>query len=141
MWIRSVFNNVIEAFAIYNGELYAGGAFTIVDLDTVNHIAKWIGGSYTSVCGNTTAITEQTQQNFSVQVIPNPVTTNAIFQITGSSGNKTLLIYDQLGREIWRKETDENQIEFSVEGLSAGMYFYRVEQKGEIQASGKLVVQ
>lgn len=73
-----------------------------------------------------TSIHEEQTQIFSVLVFPNPVKTNTTFQITGSDENKTLIIFDQIGKEIWRKETDENQIEFFVENFAMGLYYYQV---------------
>lgn len=86
-------------------------------------------------------INENVSTNFTVTVFPNPATTNATFQFTGSDGNKMLVIYDQLGKEIWRKEAPQNQIEFSTEGFASGLYFYRVEKEEEIKIFGKLIIQ
>ncbi len=84
---------------------------------------------------------ENTENDFQVEVFPNPVITNATFQMTGFDGNKTLIIYDQLGKEIWRKESFENQVEFSVEGISSGLYFYRIESNGGNKANGKFIIE
>lgn len=133
-----------DRVAFYNDTMYVSGPFLQTDSATANYheIAKWIGGNYVDTCGAiTTGINENETADFSVQLIPNPVIQNGIFQITGLDGNKTLIIYDQLGREIWRKESGENQIEFSAEGFSSGMYFYQVVEKDNIKASGKFIVQ
>jgi hypothetical protein len=116
----------------YNNELYVGGQFLKIGGIYTNCIAKWheVGAS----------INEQVQQSLSVLIFPNPAATNTTFQITGSPGNKTLIIYDQLGKEILRKETAENQIELSVEGFVPGLYFYRIETGGERNASGKFII-
>jgi hypothetical protein len=76
-----------------------------------------------------------------VVVFPNPAQTSTTFKMENLDGNKTLIIYDQLGKEIWRKETAENEIGFSTDGFAAGLYFYRMEREGEIIASGKLVIE
>jgi hypothetical protein len=94
-----------------------------------------------SVLCNTTSVEENILSNFSVQEFPNPVSTNATFQITGFDGNKTLIIYDQLGKEIWEKESVENQIEFSAENFSSGLYFYRVTLENGNTVSGKFIIQ
>ena len=42
-------NNRVNALAVYNGELYAGGRFTTADGNQANHIAKWNGTNWTSL--------------------------------------------------------------------------------------------
>jgi hypothetical protein len=136
-------NIPVAPIEVYNGEIYVGsGCQLTINGSPMFGIAKWIGGNYTDACGHLTlGITETMEQNQLVRIFPNPVTTNAIFQLTGSSENKTLIIYDQLGKEIWRKETSESQIEFSTEGIATGLYFYRVQfQSGSI-SSDKLIIQ
>ena len=133
--------DIMFAMTDFNDSLYIS-AGSIFNNNPTNGFVMWVGGSYTDTCGVvTTGFNEPIQQIFSVSVFPNPVTTNATFQISGSDENKTLTIFDQFGKEIWRKETDENQIEFSVEGFSAGLYFYRVELNGENKTNGKFIIE
>jgi hypothetical protein len=135
-------DNIVLALGTYRSELYIGGAFDTIGGDTICSVAKWIGGNYVDTCGViSTGVNEQAGQNFSVQVFPNPLNQNGTFQINGLEGNKTVVIYDQLGKEIWRKETNENQIEFLTENFTTGMYFYRLELNGEIKATGKFIVE
>jgi len=42
-------DNAVYALAIYNGDLYAGGAFTNAGSGAASHIAKWDGGSWAPV--------------------------------------------------------------------------------------------
>jgi hypothetical protein len=122
------------------GNIFVSGSFSDVAYFDADSLVSY--GNYDIFIGKidfTTGITEQVQ-NFSVNVFPNPAITSTTFQMNGLIGSKTIIIYDQLGKEIWRKETNENQIEFSVENLAAGLYFYRVEQKGEASANGKFII-
>lgn len=77
----------------------------------------------------------------SIYVFPNPVVTNATFQFTGFDENKTLFIFDQFGKEIWRKVTFENQIEFPSENFASGLYYYQVLSTTGKIATGKLVIE
>ncbi len=88
-----------------------------------------------------TSITEPSLSNQSLSVFPNPATTIATFHMNGFDGNKTLIIYDQFGKEIWRKETSENQIEFSTSGFASGLYFYKVHQNENISSTGRFIIQ
>ena len=90
---------------------------------------------------NEVAVPENINNTFEVNVFPNPASTSVTFQLNGFDEIKTLVIYDPLGKEIWRKETDENQIELSVEGFAVGIYFYNIEQRGECKAKGKIIIQ
>jgi len=54
-------NGDVYALAVFNNELYAGGAFTKAGGTTVNYIAKWNGSAWSSVAsgmnGNVRALT------------------------------------------------------------------------------------
>jgi hypothetical protein len=126
--------------AFYNDTMYVAGGFDQVDNLNFPFIAKWIGGNYVDTCGViSTGINESLQQNFSVSVFSNPATISTTFQIENALGNKRIIIYDQLGKEIWRKETNESMIEVSTENFSAGLYFYRIEN-GNAIVQGKFIV-
>jgi hypothetical protein len=126
----------------YHDTLYVGGGFRLAGGDTMFYLAEWIGGNYVDTCGAiNTGISEYNISNSTVCVFPNPAATSTTFKMGNLEGNKTVIIYDQLGKEIWRKETAENEIEFSTEGFAAGLYFYRVEQNGEYKTGGKIIVE
>ena len=134
-------HNIVPSLASYRGDLYMGGSWWIIGTDTLAGAAKWIGGNDVGACGNMTGITENNTSNFSVSIFPNPATTNAIFQIVGLNENKTLIIYDQIGKEIWRKETTDNQIEFSSEGFATGLYYYQMQSENGSASSGKFIIE
>lgn len=126
--------------AFYQDTLYVGGGFFIVDGDSMNGIAKWIGGGYVDTCGNTTGISEQSNLITLLHVYPNPSSSIITFQFLDNSTHE-IMVSDQLGREIWRKESSESTVEFPANDFSAGMYFYRIEESGTIKATGKLMVE
>ena len=114
----------------------------IFNNDSSDNLVRWIGGNYTDTCGFlTTGIATQSQQNFIVEVLPNPATSNAIFQINGEHRMLDFIIYDQLGHEIWRKQSEEDRIELNTGEFASGLYFYRVEENGELKSSGKLIIE
>ena len=120
------FSYTIFSIADYNDTLYVGTG-PIFNNDTSYGFVKWIGGSYTDTCGViSTGLSEQNDDDFSVDVFPNPASISATFRLNGIDGKKTLTVYDQLGNEIWRKETDENEIGFSREAFSSGMYSLQI---------------
>lgn len=139
--IGSTFSNVLTAGCVYKDTLYVGGGFRTIDVDSFSRIAKWVGGNYTSVCGNTTDIRESETEVSSVSFYPNPVGSIGTFYISGNQKISIIKIYDQLGREVWRKETDENEIEFFTDGFASGLYFYRVEQLDGKSSTGKFIVE
>jgi hypothetical protein len=140
--VGSAFDNTLNYGCVYHDSLFIGGGFWTIAGDSILRIAKWVGGNYTDTCGFlSTGINDQLQESFSANVFPNPATTSATFQITNSQGEKSLIIYDNLGKEIWRKETTENQIEFSTEDFAPGLYFYRIEQEGAKMCTGKLIIE
>ena len=129
------------------GEHYItiGNFYADNQTDTVSHL----GGSVASYfyiddvsvtdCGWSGIQSSVLQPNISL--FPNPATTNVTFRMENFEGIKTLIIYDQMGKEIWRKETSEMEIEFSTDGFATGLYFYRVEKGQSILGQGKLIIE
>ncbi|HTE34715.1 MAG TPA: T9SS type A sorting domain-containing protein [Chryseolinea sp.] len=76
-----------------------------------------------------------------ISVYPNPASEIVTFQFSDAHESRSIIIYDQIGREVWREETNENLVSISVNEFSAGMYFYRVEETGTVRAMGKLIIE
>ncbi len=81
---------------------------------------------------------------FSVYVYPNPVASNTNITISSipQGYNQTWELYDQLGQMIRTKVilTGQNQVQVSVEGLAAGLYFWQLESEERLLESGKLII-
>lgn len=120
------------------GEIYVA-CDQILDSDTVNYIAKWIGGSFVDTCGNTTGLSVDIWPERSVLVFPIPATTVINFQLSDIVMSREIIIMDNLGREIWRKETSESILEFPAAEYSNGIYFYSVIANGTV-TTGKFVI-
>jgi len=136
-----VFDNVIGAIEVHNNELYIGGNFWTVDGDSVNKVVRWIGGNFSDTCGHlNTGLTEILPQMV-VQAFPNPASTHVTFQISGEPTTRTVILVDNLGREIWRKETNESTVEYFIDGAAAGLYHYRIEDQGAVKFTGKLIIE
>lgn len=135
------FDNTVTAIEEYNGELYVGGGFWTVDGDSVPCVVKWIGGNNTNACGHLNTGLQETVTDNTVQVFPNPAKTSVTFQLNEQTQMFELIITDQLGREVWRGKSDTDRLQLSTEDFLPGIYFYRVEEQGEITASGKLIIE
>ncbi|HTF03764.1 MAG TPA: T9SS type A sorting domain-containing protein [Bacteroidia bacterium] len=75
-----------------------------------------------------------------VVVYPNPASVSITFHFFDSQQSRSLIIYDQLGREILREETNENMISLSVESFAEGIYFYTIISENNFLSSGKFAV-
>jgi len=88
-----------------------------------------------------TAISENLTNNMIVTVFPNPFSDNCIIQLnTDKFSEFRIVIYNSIGqiiREI--KNLSENSFTFSKDNLSTGFYFYNIERKNKIMASGKII--
>lgn len=124
----------------YHDTLYMSGNFRIVEGDSMNGIAKWIGGSFVDTCGNTTSILDHSIFPFEISVFPNPAAEIVKFQFSTNQQSHEVVIYDTFGKEIWREETDETTVAISVDQFAEGIYFYSIIEDGEIKANGKFVV-
>jgi hypothetical protein len=135
------FDNIVAAMEVYNGELYIGGAFWTVDGDSVtSKVLKWIGGNNSGACGHlSTTIAEQSVAQ-TVSVFPNPSNYITTFQFTEAAKQNTLIITDNTGREIWRRITNEQIVEFPAYEFANGIYFYSAHNGENQRVQGHLVV-
>ena len=122
---------VILSSCVYNNELYVGGYFSMIGGIAANSIAKWHDFG---------ANVEAYSSLDHVTISPNPAHDIATFQFTTST-ERTVIVTDQAGREIWRRETTDETVEFPAGEFAAGMYFYLVSDEGGLTAQGKFLIQ
>ncbi len=136
------FDNNTQAMEVFNGELYIGGAFWTVDGDSVtSQVLKWIGGNNVNGCGHLDTDIDESTNHFAVSVFPNPAREAVTFQFANSGTTRTIVMLDQLGRVILRKESDELKVEMSVDILAAGIYIYRITEDNGSTSMGKLMIE
>lgn len=90
---------------------------------------------------NLTGVPEPSSDYQIISVFPNPASEIVTLQFSDAHQSRSIIIYDQIGREVWREETNEKLVSISVSEFSTGMYFYRVEEKGIVKTTGKLIIE
>jgi len=89
-------------------------------------------------------INQITKEDNSVNVYPNPFSTNATMAIGGSTqlDNASLVIYNVLGQTVKTiNNINTNTINIDRDNVPGGMYIYTLVNNGAIISTGKLVVQ
>ena len=102
------------------------------------------GGIVTSVGGDETQMPQsfQLEQNY-----PNPFNPSTIIRYSLSRGSfVSLKVLDILGRELRtlvneEQSTGGHELQFNAEGLSSGMYFYRLRAGNQTLTKKMLLVQ
>lgn len=79
-------------------------------------------GTITVVTEGTLGLGDVTLENFTIH--PNPVSTEILFKLPKSINNKTVTIYNVLGKEVFKSDQVENAI--NVSQLSNGAYFLKI---------------
>jgi hypothetical protein len=127
--------------SFFRDTMYVSGGFMFMDSIQVNFITKWVGGNFVDTCGTATGIFEPVSWHCSVLVFPNPSNTITTFQFPDHSAARTIVVTDNLGREIWRKESSEKTIDFPAHEFARGMYFYIITENGLPSTSGKFLIE
>lgn len=125
-------DNGVESLDTLNGLLYAGGYFISADGNPAEHVAVW---------PTPVGVIEINNFSPSVQVFPNPSSTTLSFVFNDLENLRRIVILDQFGREIWRKESSETSILFPAEKFPNGLYYFRIDSENEVGKSGKFMVQ
>ncbi|HTF03105.1 MAG TPA: T9SS type A sorting domain-containing protein, partial [Bacteroidia bacterium] len=105
------------------------------------YIARWVGGNFVDTCGTAVGVFENPTAMNQVVVYPNPASESITFHFFDSQQSRSIIIYDQLGREVYRENTNENLISLSVQEFAEGIYFYSVFNENGTPTRGKFVVQ
>lgn len=89
-----------------------------------------------------TAIEENNAEN-TVSVFPNPANENFTVAIQSENAidNADFILTDVTGREVLKTKVDGKQAVINTTAIAAGVYFYRVENAGELVGNGKIVLE
>jgi len=116
------FNGGQGPIGSYRDTLIIGGGTTIAGPDTINCIAKWVGGAYVDSCGLSVGLREHTN-SISFVIAPNPASTS--ITLHGLPPTATaLLVHDILGRTVMRANARSTWLD--VEALPSGTYTVQV---------------
>ena len=143
--LGSVFDNRILCVEVFNNDLYIGGGFTLIDGDTVNYIAKWIGGDYVDTCGMPVATLSQPERPTALSLSPNPTHNQLqlVFDLDGSNRAAKIRVLDVLGKELEVNtfgHPGDSFVTLDLRELPAGVYFITV-QGGNVLLSQKVIKQ
>lgn len=127
------FNNAVNAFAIYNGSLVAGGQFTFANGTSVNHIAINDG----------VLVSDNARENSSVKcmIYPNPASVQLSILIDQmNAGMKSIEIFDLLGIPIYDDVFSSIELKIDVSNLPKGIYFYVLKEDAKDVKKGKFII-
>lgn len=90
---------------------------------------------------NTTGIKQLTNSSSSIQVFPNPFSTQTTLQTDNSLHNATLTIENCFGQTVEQIKNINGQIiVFDRNNLPSGLYFIRLTQENQIIATNKIII-
>lgn len=102
-----------------------------------NQTLHTIGEKYTTV-----SILPLEKTIADVKIYPNPFSVETNIEIKGISIEEgTFKLFDVAGRLLHSQEMNSNIFTFSKKDLRAGMYFFTIENNGQLISSGKLIAQ
>lgn len=142
-----------NAFSLYINPTIGGNASPVISVTPTTAFANFGGFMFRQDGNNNTPtiivdeLRIDTTANFTLgttqnqisglKVYPNPVTNGTLFIETTANGEKTVAIFDVLGKQVLNTTTADNAI--SVNGLNAGVYVVRITEEGKT-ATTKLVI-
>ncbi len=136
-----VFDNIVPSIATDGDSLYVGGNFTTIDANPVNNVVAWIGGNFSDSCGHLNTSINSLSISTDIIVFPNPASDVITFQFSDDQQSRELIIYDALGKEVWREESDAFSFVISIQEFPEGIYFYSVGGENGKNVRGKFLVQ
>jgi hypothetical protein len=77
------------------------------------------------------------RENISLSIVPNPSASSARLVVSGLQGNASLLIYNELGEIVERREVHEPLV---IDDLPSGLYHAILLEGGRTVASEKMIV-
>ncbi|MES2763900.1 MAG: T9SS type A sorting domain-containing protein [Bacteroidota bacterium] len=133
------------------GNIIVGGAFEATsDFDpgagtfTMTATAASYSDAFVTKIGNVaTGINNFNTSSNAVRLFPNPAAGILNVQLTGIdvSKNTSMSLFNSMGQEVRNSVISNEQNTISLEGLSAGIYFYKVKNSNSTIQSGKLIIE
>jgi hypothetical protein len=79
----------------------------------------------------------------SIKMYPNPMQESAVFEVKDYplSIKAKFHLFDALGRTLRVESFVGDRLDFQRNGLEQGIYFFKIEDDGQLLGSGKLIVQ
>jgi len=84
---------------------------------------------------------DELKDDVQVSAYPNPATDRVTFEMTSSSPEREVSLYDVTGRLVITKAFNERKVNLSVADLPQGMYTYRVVSGHQLLKAGSLMKQ
>jgi hypothetical protein len=77
----------------------------------------------------------------SLSIYPNPFSSNAVLKFNSAPGAYSLELYDALGAKVRTiSGKDDREVVIRKDGLSEGIYFYRVSSEAFLPAAGTMLI-
>ena len=125
----SDFDRPIIKLGVFRNELYVGCGFT-VDGDSVNYIAKWIGGSYIDTCSQIYGSVYEMVNESGINISPNPayniINIKSVEEINKIKDIKLYNSFGQVFKIENLRKTDSNNLTINVSGLTSGFYLLSI---------------
>lgn len=138
----TTFDNTVGTLEFYRDTLYIGGGFWTINGDSIQFLAKWTGGNYIDTCGNTTSAEEIDNEINNIVIYPNPFSDFTTLNLSKPLFKGSLVVYDLIGKEVIRMENiNGKEIRISRNGMSKGMYFFRVIEGNTSVGKGKMIIE
>lgn len=137
-------DNVVIGLGTWKDELFIMGGFKVVNGDSMQYMAKWVGGNYTDVCSTPTTSIENRNPNLKLTVSPNPTTGefNIRFNNDRTHSTYAVRITNILGKIIYSTNHTANigmnQFNIDLSGTASGIYFLNIKDE-YINESIKLI--
>jgi uncharacterized repeat protein (TIGR01451 family) len=129
--LGSIINNQADIYFDYNAPIRTNKTVHTIGKDFIVNVLQI----------NTTL------KNVQINVYPNPFSAQATLDIQGleKTGPLSILsdftLFDALGRQLRNEKFNGHQFVFERQNLGTGIYFFKIENGGQLIGTGKLVVQ
>lgn len=120
---------------------------TATYLEPFNSDSDWQFNTVDSNCDAIVGIDEITGNTTNVKVFPNPSNNFVTFSIENgtpsivSDEHPELVLYDQMGREVYRGTFQETTQIVDVHNFRSGLYLYRIAQNGQLMGTGEIIIE
>lgn len=97
---NDTFNNGVGDIVVFNNDLYVTGAFTMINSDTINYVAKYSGWFVGE---------NNLESKFPICVYPNPVSSILTIHNQSALSNYELAIKNVLGQEVYSQQINNSK--------------------------------
>ncbi len=134
-WTPTVINQTITV-----GSASTPINYTFTQINPINWTINNRNFHTVNICNPVTGLTNNISESNNWNIYPNPFSSNATIRSETKYGSAIFEMFNMYGQKVKEVQLSDVKSDISREGLTDGIYFYRINSGAQILQHGKIII-